>query len=109
MAQSGPGQTVTVSRSANSVEIAFVIDRWEATSNSARTLWLRGSHPVASVVRIVNITRDGRLMKVEASAIAIAHGLGDLKNREYSSMPFRRGVIFSLDDEEDHLDIDEFA
>jgi 5-methylcytosine-specific restriction endonuclease McrA len=109
MARNGPGQTATVTRSTNGVKIVFVIDRWEATSNSARTVWLRGGHAVASVLRIINATRDGRSMKVEASAIAIAHGLDDLKKREYSSAPFRRGVIFSQGDEDLGYDKDEFA
>jgi 5-methylcytosine-specific restriction endonuclease McrA len=108
VASTGPGQRVKVKRSANNVEIVFEIDRWEATSNSARTVWLRGGHAVASVLRIINVARDGHSMKVEASAIAIAHGLDDLKKREYSGF-FRSGVTYSLGDEEEDVDVDEFA
>jgi 5-methylcytosine-specific restriction endonuclease McrA len=104
----GPGQRVKVKRSANNVEIVFAIDRWESTSNSARTVWLRGGHAVASVLRVISVTRDDGSMKVEASAIAIAHGLDDLKKREYSAF-FRHGATFSLGGEEEDVDVNEFA
>lgn len=107
--KNGPGQTVTGSRRANRVEISFVIDRWESTSNSARTVRLSGGKVVASILRIVSVERDACVLKVGATAIAIAHGLDDLKKREYSTVPFRQGIYFDLNDGDLGADPADFA
>jgi hypothetical protein len=88
----------------NGVRVSFVIDRWESTSDSARTVWLRGSNAVATVLRLVKIERRARIVEVKGTAFAIAHGLDDLKTREYSNMPFRKGVDFFMDGEEEEED-----
>ena len=100
----GPGQTATGTRTANNVKVSFHIDRWEATSSSARNVWLRGSNAVATVMRLVKIETKKGKTEVQGTALAIAHGLDEMKTREYSNMPFRRGVDFLMPGEQDEMD-----
>ena len=100
---SGPGQTATGTRTANNVKVSFHIDRWEATSSSARTVWLRGSNAVATVIRLAKIEAKKGKTEVQGTALAIAHGLDEMKTREYSNMPFRRGVEFIMPGEADEV------
>lgn len=111
--QSGSGQTTEVRRGANGVEVRFQIDRWEATSNSAKYSWLKGRQSVGSLLRV----RDRRLtdnkLIVSCSALAIAHGLDALKSRDYAQgaaeFIYRRQDWSEEYDNESFSDEDDFA
>jgi hypothetical protein len=97
----GPGQSATGVRKANRVTVSYTIDRWEATSNSARTRWLRGTHSIATVVRLVKLEMKGGKARIEGTALAIAHGFHEMKTREYANMPFRSGVMLNRGDDDE--------
>jgi hypothetical protein len=87
----GPGQTVEMYRRANDVCVTSTIDRWEATSNSAWSSYLKGVYEVSAVMRVVTVQHlDGEL-KIQGSSIAIGAPLDGMKTREYSNAPYRRG------------------
>lgn len=106
--QSGPrnAQPVNGRRSANKVEIAFVFDRREATSTSAWTAWLRGSHGVGSLLQVKQVNRNGDRLRILGTVIAIRTALEGLKERAYEVGLYKSGLIRdfgSIDDDEGWL------
>ena len=83
----GPGQLVRGRRSANSVQIEFVFDRWEATSTSANTVWLTGRNVVGSFCRVGSISRseDKKAILIKCTVLAICAELPDMRTRSYVS------------------------
>ena len=97
----GHGQTTEMYRQTNGVRVTCTFDRWEATSNSAWSGYLKGSQEAGALLRVVSLgTKDGILI-VQTSVIAIAAPQSNLKHREYSNAPYRRGY-YKLDPEEDY-------
>lgn len=83
---SGPDQLVRGSRSANSVRIEFVFDRWLATSTSANTVWLSGRKVVGSFCRVGDITRsDDKKIIIQCTVLAICNELPNMRARSYMS------------------------
>lgn len=83
---SGPDQLVRGSRSANSVRIEFVFDRWLATSISANTVWLSGRKVVGSFCRVGDITRsDDKKIIIQCTVLAICNELPNMRARSYMS------------------------
>ena len=93
------GQTQRGTRKANHVEVSFTFDRWEATSDSAWGSWLSGRQEAASILRVVKVQNVDGALSVEGTVFGIALALEGLKEREYASFPYRRGVL--IYDEED--------
>lgn len=100
----GPGQTVKMYRESNGVRVSAVIDRWEATSNSAWSSYLKGIQEAAAVLRVMSIDQSGGKFVVQASAIAIGAPLEGMKNRDYSNAPYRRGYREWSDFDEEESD-----
>jgi hypothetical protein len=97
----GPGQLVRGRRSANSVRIEFVFDRWEATSASANTVWLSGRKVVGSFCRVGNMSRsEDKTIVIECTVLAICAELPDMRTRSYvSNTVFAH--MHSIDGEDD--------
>jgi hypothetical protein len=83
----GPGQLVRGRRSANSVCIEFVFDRWQATSTSANTVWLTGRNVVGSFCRVGDISRseDKKTIVIKCTVLAICAELPGMRARSYIS------------------------
>jgi hypothetical protein len=97
---SGPGQSVELYRRANGVCITSIIDRWEATSNSAWAAYLRGIYEASAIMRIVSLNHRNGQTIVQGSSIAIGLPLEGMKTREYSNAPYRRGYYVDAFEEE---------
>ena len=95
----GQGQTTEMYRQTNGVRVTCTFDRWEATSNSSWSVYLKGSQEAAALLRVVSLNSDGGVLVVQASVIAISAPQHDLKHREYSNSPYRRGY-YTLSEEE---------
>tara|TARA_R110002074_G_scaffold387537_1_gene569734 strand:- start:549 stop:1631 length:1083 start_codon:yes stop_codon:yes gene_type:complete len=80
----GRGQICEGVRRANSVEVRFTFDRWEASSSSAKTSWLVGTRNQGSLVHVKDLSRDDGLLVVSGTVLGICSNLGDLKTREYA-------------------------
>lgn len=105
----GPGQTIFGKRKANGVEIYFSADRWEATSNSARCVWLGGRQHAVCLLRVISIEIEPSRLRIGGTAIAIGAGLEGIKTREYSHGVFSRGYHLrsyngDYDDDDDNGD-----
>lgn len=92
-APSSDVQLVTGCRSANKVEVTFVFDRREATSTSAWTSWLRGTHAVGSLIQVKNVERTGDHLHISGTVIAMRTALQELKTRTYESGLYRSGLL----------------
>lgn len=94
---SGPGQLCEVDRQANGVRVSFVVDRWEAVSTSSWGAWLYGTVLAASVVRIVRVDREGELLHLRCTGIAVGSSLQGLSVRQYAhaTWPDRTGDDYS--------------
>lgn len=79
----GAGQSVRGVRRANHIRVEFVIDRWEATSNSAWGMWLSGRQSVGTLLQLKTIDRNGDVMILRGTAIGILNGAQTLKTRGY--------------------------
>jgi hypothetical protein len=90
--EQGRGQQYIGTRRANHVEFSFSFDRWEATSVSSWG-WLSRRREAASILRIVNISRNKRKLTFECTVIGISAAAAGLKQREYSSLPYRPGIV----------------
>ncbi len=89
----GRDQTARAVRRANHVEFRYTFDCWEATSNSAWSTWLRGRQEAASLLRVVDVSRSDRGLTVTGTVFGICMALPGLKEREYASAPYRRGIV----------------
>ena len=84
----GPEQLCKGTRLANHVEVSYVFNRWEATSDSAWGLWLRGRQVVGSLIQVKNVGRlDGKL-RIKGTVFAICAPLQGLKRRNYAPPPY---------------------
>jgi hypothetical protein len=81
---SGPGQTSEGKRRANHVEVKFTFDRWEATSNSAFSLWLCRRQNVASLLRVGGVEQANGQLRLSGTVVGIALAFENLKLRDYS-------------------------
>jgi hypothetical protein len=80
----GRGEIFKGVRRANGVEVRFVFDRWEATSSSAKSIWLSGTKDQGSLIHVKDISReDGRLI-INGTVLGIGSNRGDLKKRDYA-------------------------
>jgi len=79
----GPGQAMEVRRQANGVRVSFTIDRWEAVATSAWGSWLRGVQTVASIVRVMDLIRDGDVLEFRCTGLAVGLALQGLQTRSY--------------------------
>jgi hypothetical protein len=100
-ADSGPGQTIIGLRRANNVEVSFTIDRWEATSHSAWSVWLNGRQAAACVLRVMKVERTEGRLHIATTAFAIGAALQGLQHREYANAPYRSGYVIRDDQDED--------
>lgn len=100
----GPGQTVDIYRESNGVRVSAIIDRWEATSNSAWSSYLSGIQEAAAILRVMSIDQSTGKFIVQASAIAIGAPLEGMKNRDYSNAPYRRGYREWNDFDDEEID-----
>lgn len=98
--KAGPGQTMLGRRRANNVEVRFIFDRWEATSNSAWGDWLLGRQSAASLVQVKQVFREEGNVVIAGTVFAIGHFLKGLQQRSYS----RRYSGFMVDDEDEDED-----
>lgn len=98
----GAGQEVQGTRSANSVRIVYMFDRWYATSSSAHSLWLSGRHVVGSFCRVGGISREDGDVVIKCTVLAICTELPEQRNRSYVSESLFPHIR-SLNDTEDGL------
>lgn len=97
----GRGQTTEMYRQANNVKLTCTFDRWEATSNSAWSCFLKGHQEAFGIFRVVSLqSLEGGDLEIKCSVLAIGAPQSSLKQREYSNAPFRRGYIPVFDEEE---------
>lgn len=99
--RTGSGQTIRGIRKANGISVSFTVDRWDATSTSAWGMWLTRRQEAMCLLRVINVSRGKNRLNIETSALAISAALEGLKDREYSNVPFRRGLVNYPDDEQD--------
>jgi len=101
----GPGQTVEMYRQTNGVRVSSTIDRWEATSNSAWSSYLKGTYEASAIMRVVSLDSLNGEFVVRGSSIAIGAPLEGMKTREYSNAPYRRGYYVRTDqfEEDDYM------
>ncbi|MDO8374965.1 MAG: HNH endonuclease signature motif containing protein [Burkholderiaceae bacterium] len=78
-------QLAAGTRSANHVEIAYVFDRFESTSNSAWSLWLRGTQSVGSLIHVKSVQRAGQKVCILGTVLAIGLPAMELKTRVYEA------------------------
>jgi hypothetical protein len=71
-------------RRANHVRIDFTFDLWEATSNSAHSVWLSGRQSAACVGRVSKIEHRSGHLCVTLSVYGICSALEGLKQRDYA-------------------------
>lgn len=83
-----------VSRQTNRVRIEGIIDRRDATSVSAWSIWLRGQKNTCSIMRIGQIQRDDNILKIDATVLAIRAGDESFKSRDYTKRLAESGVAF---------------
>jgi hypothetical protein len=100
--KNGHGQITKGARRANHVEVQFIFDRWEATSTSAWG-WLQGRQTAGSLIRVRGVEREGTLLRITGTVLALGDGFHDLKKREYS--PFYNSYT-CFDDEDDDTEDD---
>jgi hypothetical protein len=104
-AKDGRGQITKGFRRANHVEVQFIFDRWEATSTSAWG-WLQGRQVAGSLIRVRGVEREGALLRITGTILALGDGFHDLKKREYS--PYYNSRIY-FDNEDDDIEEDFIA
>lgn len=80
----GKGQDCRAVRRANRVAVEYVFDRWEATSSSAKNIWLSGTRSAASVLQVKDIAREEGTVIVRGTALGVASGMDSLKTRDYA-------------------------
>lgn len=99
-------QPVMGKRSVNNVEIRFVFDRNEVTSDSARALWLPGSQDLGCLIRINCLERSMGKVVVSGTVLAIRNANPDIKQRRYDSRLYTSGLIreFEVESEEDDIE-----
>ncbi|WP_426234792.1 HNH endonuclease signature motif containing protein [Pseudomonas sp. TWP3-2] len=93
-------------RSVNNVEIRFVFDRNEGTSNSARALWLRGSQDLGCLLLINRLERSMGKVVISGTVLAIRNAHPDIKQRSYDIGLYTSGLIrgFEVESEEDDIE-----
>jgi hypothetical protein len=96
---SGKTQSCKAKRRANHIEVRFTFNRWEATSNSAWATWLSGRQAVGSLVQVKRISRVGKRLVLDGTAIGISAWLDGLKSREYGAFP--TGAVFDWPDDDE--------
>lgn len=79
----GPGQASEVTRQANNIKLSFIIDRWEAVSNSSFHGWLRGTQSASSIVRVSALAETKDQLLIKATGIAIGGQMPGLETRSY--------------------------
>lgn len=94
----GHGQTTEMYRQANGVRVTCTFDRWEATSNSAWSGYLKGRQEAAALLRLVSLVPEDGILIIQRSVIAIGAAQPNLKHREYSNAPYRRGYYIPNDE-----------
>lgn len=94
-------------RHTNGVRVSSTIDRWEATSNSAWSCYLKGTYEASAIMRIASVGQTNGELVVQGSSIAIGAPLEGMKTREYSNAPYRRGYYPHMGEFEEDGDTDE--
>lgn len=102
----GQGEAMQGRRRANSVEMRYTFDRWEATSMSAWSCWLAGRRSVASLVQVKDIQREDGDAVIAATVIAISNGHHKLQHRNYSPR-YGRYMFYDDDGDEEADDWDD--
>jgi hypothetical protein len=87
----GRGQICRGYRTANNVEVRFTFDRWEATSSSAKSLWLSGTKNQGSLIHVKDLSREEGKLIVSGTVLGICSNLGNLKTREYAVSLYESG------------------
>ena len=89
-------------RSVNNVEITFVFNRNESTSDSARTEWLRGVRHLGCLLRVNKLERSLKgTLHIEATVLAIRSAHEELKSRMYEIGLYKSGLIGGADEDEE--------
>ena len=81
-------------RRSNGVRVSCIIDVGEATSSSAWSLWLRGQQNVASIIKVRSVMREGGVVQIRGTALAIRDQDEELKRRNYQRRLFDSDVRF---------------
>ena len=102
----GPGQTAEVYRQTNGVRVTSTVDLWEATSNSAWSNYLKGTNEASALMRVVSLGQVNGRFTIQGSSIAIGAPLEDMKTREYSNAPYRRGYYVGNGESEEGDDME---
>ncbi len=108
----GKGQDCRGVRRANRVAVEYIFDRWEATSSSAKNIWLSGTTSAASVLQVKDVAREAGSVIVRGTALGIASGMESLKTRDYAPRwqgywPSKTGVYWDDSDEDNEDDEDQ--
>lgn len=98
----GPGQASSVTRKVNGIEVAFIIDRWEAVSNSSFHGWLKGTQSASSLVRVVSLEENSGILQINCTGLAIGGQMPGLETRSYfkGNCPIQRYQDDSVADED---------
>lgn len=80
----GRGEIFKGIRRANGVEVRFVFDRWEATSSSAKNIWLSGTRDQGSLIHVKDLSREDGHLIINGTVLGICSNSGDLKQRDYA-------------------------
>ncbi len=88
----GPGESCRGSRKANGIEIKYVFDRKEATSNSALSMWLRGRKDAGSLVQLRTIERKAGRLIMQGTIFGICAAMDGLKRRMYELSLLKSGL-----------------
>ncbi|MEK6243684.1 MAG: hypothetical protein AABM33_04205 [Pseudomonadota bacterium] len=86
------GESCRGSRKANGIEISYVFDRKEATSNSAWSMWLRGRQDAGSLVQVRSVRGNKDKLFLQGTVFGISSALQGLKQRVYEMSLFKSGL-----------------
>ncbi len=89
------------------MSVTSAIDRWEATSISAWSCYLKGIYEVSALMRVVSLGHVNGQLMVQGSSIAIGAPLEGMKTREYSNAPYRRGHYVEHGEEEEESNFED--
>jgi hypothetical protein len=88
-------------RSVNNVEIRFVFDRNEGTSDSAREMWLKGSQDLGCLLLVNRLERSMGKVIISATVLAIRNAQLDVRHRRYDTKLYTSGLIRGFEIESD--------
>jgi hypothetical protein len=100
-------QPVRGVRNANGVQVTFVLDRSEATSMSAWSLWLSGRKSVGSLILVRSLEKSEGKLHIQGTVLGIRSATERLKTRNYEMSLYVSGIPQRRDFEDEYQAIPE--